>query len=350
MSLKWHNRLVRTFILALAALPLSTAMFAASHTALDRYVAAPDPNYKYELARTAAGRGYTQYVYDLTSQKWRTEKDVDHPLWHHWLTIIVPDKVEKTTGFLYLTGGSVDAAPPEQPDALVISAATSTNTITAELRGIPNEPLLFTGETKPRTEDGAIVYTWDKFMRGGDETWPLRLPPILPHSCVDGRRPPGEKAPAATAFSMNKSGSSTKTSIRTVVWPMTRGLENPLSFDSWRKNGAPPMSNPRTEPRLHNSLAPSAEMYHSAAAGASSTASMSEIDSVMHHIVNAGRKPRHRSATLNRNIDSPPPITSRFLQVASARWHSRGVGPRSRNHAVYFRTPVRGGISVKPVL
>ena len=177
MSSKWHNRVVRIFLLALAALPL----FGAGQTALDRYVAAPDPNYKYELARTAAGRGYTQFVYEMTSQKWRTEKDVDHPLWHHWLTIIVPDRVDKTTGFLYLTGGAVNSDPPEQPDALVASIATSTNSITAELRGIPNEPLLFAGETKPRTEDGAIVYTWDKFMRGGSEskdadTWPLRLP------------------------------------------------------------------------------------------------------------------------------------------------------------------------------
>ncbi len=172
MSLKWHNRLVRIFLLALAALPV----FAASQTALDRYVATPDPNYKYELARTSAGRGYTQYVYDMISQKWRTEQDVDHPLWHHWLTIIVPDKVEKTTGFLYLTGGSINSDPPDQPDALSTTIATSTNTVAAELRGIPNEPLLFAGETKPRTEDGAIVYTWDKFLKGGDETWPLRLP------------------------------------------------------------------------------------------------------------------------------------------------------------------------------
>ena len=164
--------MVRTLILLVAALPC----FAASQTALDRYVAAPDPTYKYELARTSAGRGYTQYVYDMISQKWRTEQDVDHPLWHHWLTIIVPDKVEKTTGFLYLTGGAIGSDPPEQPDALITAVATTTNTIAAELRGIPNEPLLFAGETKPRTEDAAIVYTWDKFLRGGDETWPLRLP------------------------------------------------------------------------------------------------------------------------------------------------------------------------------
>ena len=86
----------------------------------------------------------------------------------------------KTTGFLYLTGGAINSAPPEQPDPLLITAiATTTSTITAELRGIPNEPLVFTGETKPRTEDAAIVYTWDKFLRSNskdDETWPLRLP------------------------------------------------------------------------------------------------------------------------------------------------------------------------------
>ena len=170
-----YNHQVRTLVLALATLPLF-----AGQTALDKYVAAPDPNFKYELARTAAGRGYTQYIYDLTSQKWRSEKDVDHPIWHHWLTIIVPDKVSKTTtGFLYLTGGAINSDPPEQPDPLITAIATATGTVTAELRGIPNEPLLFTGETKPRTEDAAIVYTWDKFMRGegGDvNTWPLRLP------------------------------------------------------------------------------------------------------------------------------------------------------------------------------
>ncbi len=102
-----YNRQVRTLVLALATLPLF-----AGQTALDKYVAAPDPNFKYELARTAAGRGYTQYIYDLTSQKWRSEKDVDHPIWHHWLTIIVPDKVSKiTTGFLYLTGGAINSDP-----------------------------------------------------------------------------------------------------------------------------------------------------------------------------------------------------------------------------------------------
>lgn len=163
-------------LLAFLALPL----LAGNRTALDRYVEAPDPTFKYELARTAAGRGYTQFIYDLTSQTWRSDKDVDHPVWHHWLTLIVPDRLAKTTtGFLYLTGGSITSPPPEQPDPLITQIAIATGTIAAELRGIPNEPLVFTGETKPRTEDAAIVYTWDKFLRNEGnavDTWPLRLP------------------------------------------------------------------------------------------------------------------------------------------------------------------------------
>ena len=51
---------------------------AAEKTALDRYVAAPDPNYKYELVSTTPGAGFTTYVLDLTSQQWRT-KDRSEP-------------------------------------------------------------------------------------------------------------------------------------------------------------------------------------------------------------------------------------------------------------------------------
>ena len=29
---------------------------------------------------------------------------------------------------------------------------------------------------KERTEDGIIAYTWEKFLKGGDDQWPARLP------------------------------------------------------------------------------------------------------------------------------------------------------------------------------
>jgi PhoPQ-activated pathogenicity-related protein len=41
---------------------------------------------------------------------------------------------------------------------------------------VPNQPLTFAGETQTRAEDGIIAYTWDKYLRTGDESWPLRLP------------------------------------------------------------------------------------------------------------------------------------------------------------------------------
>ncbi len=46
----------------------------------------------------------------------------------------------------------------------------------ATLSDVPNQPLVFTGETRERSEDAIIAYTWDKYLRTGDAKWPLRLP------------------------------------------------------------------------------------------------------------------------------------------------------------------------------
>ncbi|NDD64841.1 MAG: PhoPQ-activated pathogenicity, partial [Acidobacteria bacterium] len=62
-------------------------------TALDRYVAQKDAVYGWKLVGTIKGTGCTGYVLELTSQTWRSEKDVDRPVWKHWLTVIKPDKL-----------------------------------------------------------------------------------------------------------------------------------------------------------------------------------------------------------------------------------------------------------------
>ena len=96
---------VRAAILA-SALVLSA--YAAQHqTALDKYVAAPDPNYKWELVNTIPGEGYTTYVIDLTSQQYLTAAEVDHPIWKHWLIVVKPDVVKSDIGFLYINGGRI---------------------------------------------------------------------------------------------------------------------------------------------------------------------------------------------------------------------------------------------------
>ncbi len=145
-------------------------------TALDRYVQAPDSNYKYELVSTIPGEGYTTYVIDMTSQEWRSAAEVDHPVWKHWLTIIKPAQVEHSTGFLFITGGSNRDKAPTKPDASMLDNALATRSVIAELRMVPNQPLVFADDGKPRVEDGIIAYTWDKYLHGGDDQWPARLP------------------------------------------------------------------------------------------------------------------------------------------------------------------------------
>jgi PhoPQ-activated pathogenicity-related protein len=166
----------RTFPLFAATLIVATLPARAAETALDRYVKAPDSTYKYEIANTIKGEGYTLYVVDLTSQTWRKPSEVDRTVWKHWLTIVKPDKVEGTTGYLFITGGSTRDKAPDKANPAYVEMAMTTHTVAAELQDVPNEPLTFAGETKPRSEDGIIAYTWVKFMKTGDETWPLRLP------------------------------------------------------------------------------------------------------------------------------------------------------------------------------
>ncbi|MCU1238981.1 MAG: PhoPQ-activated pathogenicity-related protein [Candidatus Solibacter sp.] len=159
---------------ALALLFSFTAL--AADTALDRYVKKPDPAYKYEIVNTVKGEGFTTYIVDLTSQAWRTPAEVNRPVWKHWLTIVKPDRVDTSTGFLFITGGSVGRKAPAAAGATYTENALVTHSVVAELQDVPNEPLRFAGDTRDLTEDGIIAYTWVKFMRGGDEEWPLRLP------------------------------------------------------------------------------------------------------------------------------------------------------------------------------
>ncbi len=149
---------------------------AAEETALDRYVKAADPHFKYELVKTMAGDGYTAYVLAMTSQQYLTDADVNRTVWRHWLTVIKPKKVITDVGLLFIGGGAVDDPAPEKAGALPAEIAVMTGAVTAELRMVPNQPLVFRGETRERVEDAIIAYTWDKFMRTGDERWPLRLP------------------------------------------------------------------------------------------------------------------------------------------------------------------------------
>ena len=145
-------------------------------TALDRYVKAPDTNYSFRVALTIKGEGYTTYMIDMISQSWLTTNEVNRTLWQHWLTLVKPDKLTSATGLLFIGGGGNRTEPPTKANEDVVQVALKTGTVATELRNVPNQPLIFAGEAKGRTEDALIAYTWDKFLRTGDEKWPARLP------------------------------------------------------------------------------------------------------------------------------------------------------------------------------
>ncbi len=179
-----HRRLLSSvFILTLCTWAASPVLDAKppQQTALDRYVNTPDPAYQYTVEKTipaTAATGYTSSILNMTSQTWLTPAEVDRTEWKHWLTVIRPQTVKHPIALLFITGGANDGKPPEKVNPLLADIAVTTESVVAELRMVPNQPLTFTDDTTktPRKEDAVIAYTWDKFLRTGDAKWPARLP------------------------------------------------------------------------------------------------------------------------------------------------------------------------------
>jgi PhoPQ-activated pathogenicity-related protein len=159
--------------LLLALLPV--ALVAADYTPLDRYVAAPDSSYRYELVRTISGLGTSVYQLDLISQTWLSAAEVDRPEWRHWLTIVKPDRLTSATAVLLIDGGS-NKTNPDTPNPLLVALAAQLGTVFVQLNEVPNQPLKFAGESGTRSEDAIIAYSWDRFLKTGDDRWPARLP------------------------------------------------------------------------------------------------------------------------------------------------------------------------------
>lgn len=146
-------------------------------TALDDYVAAPDSSYAYTIVQKVTEADYSYYTIKLTSQTWRSPSEVNRTLWQHWLTIIKPKTPSSNKALLWINGGSNGSDIPK-PNGMLVQIARATNTVTADLAMVPNQPLVFTDDSTERSEDAIIAYTFDKYLTTGDPTWPLLLPMV----------------------------------------------------------------------------------------------------------------------------------------------------------------------------
>jgi PhoPQ-activated pathogenicity-related protein len=169
------------------SLPLIFVLFAffvlpipAWGTALDDYVAAPDSNYSYTEVDSVSDLLTSAYTLELTSLGWRDSSEVAPVVWTHWVTIYKPRYnlfITTDTALLLINGGDISAPQPPY-DEQFRQLSLATGSIIAVLSAVPNQPLQFTDETTPRSEDEIIAYSWDKFLTGGDTNWPVQLPMV----------------------------------------------------------------------------------------------------------------------------------------------------------------------------
>ncbi|HUG94216.1 MAG TPA: PhoPQ-activated pathogenicity-related family protein [Planctomycetaceae bacterium] len=154
------------------------AVPAEERTAIDRYVRAPDDSYAWSLAGRNHNAGASTFVIDLTSQTWLSPDEVDRIRWQHWLVVVKPDRATSSTALLFIGGGRNGREKPGGADERLLRLALATNSVVAEIGQIPNQPLVFDGDGQPRVEDDLIGYTWDRYLKTGDERWPARLPMV----------------------------------------------------------------------------------------------------------------------------------------------------------------------------
>jgi len=175
-----------TRVVLLGSLCLAGFVFAAEgtgpavqeRTPLDDYIAKEDSTFAWRLAETKEFPTHTLFAIELTSQTWRKPEEVDRTVWKHWLMVVRPKEVKSETGFLFITGGSHRDTPPDSVQDYTTKIAIGTNSIVAELKNVPNQPLEFTGGGRKMVEDDLISFTWNKFMETGDKEWPARLPMV----------------------------------------------------------------------------------------------------------------------------------------------------------------------------
>ena len=151
----------------------------AQETALDRYVAKPDPNYTFTEYRTRSELGYTAHFLRMTSQQWRSASEVDRPIWEHEVIILIPRVSLDTTktAVLLIDGGSNGDTLITSVPQVLGTASVATGAVIAAVRQVPNQPLFFADDPgRGRKEDEILAYSLDKaLLNPRDEEWPVHL-------------------------------------------------------------------------------------------------------------------------------------------------------------------------------
>lgn len=134
---------------------------------LQHYVRRPEPEFRWTLKNKIDSDSSGERIYDLhfVSQRWQ------NTIWEHQLRVYQPRSAPPNAHmFLWVTGGS--ARPGDV--AFGLALARKINAPAALLYNIPNQPLLENG----LREDDLIAETFVRYLKTGDENWPLLFPMV----------------------------------------------------------------------------------------------------------------------------------------------------------------------------
>lgn len=134
---------------------------------LEGYVRRPEAEFGWKVKGRIEAEQTRDRIYDLqfVSQSWQENR------WEHQLQVYQPrDVTPNSTMFLWVTGGSARPAHV----SLGMELARKIRAPVAFLYQIPNQPLL---ESKLR-EDDLIAETFVRYLKTGDENWPLLFPMV----------------------------------------------------------------------------------------------------------------------------------------------------------------------------
>ena len=155
-------------------------------TLLIDYVNSHDPSFIYDMVDTIIGDGWKEYKIRMVSGSWLDKNDFDDNSneWWHWISVIVPDNLEKSTSMMVIGSGSTQDFSLERygnkkTNSQYLKAALTTKSIISEINNVPFQPINFSGDNKlGRYEDDLIAYSWRQFLEGGaeDSEWLPRFP------------------------------------------------------------------------------------------------------------------------------------------------------------------------------